>query len=160
MLRLIIALIVIIGLWAAMAHIRRLPPAERKRILWRLGLWGGGAALILMVATGRAHWLFAVLGALLPLAKTAIGLGLQFFPLWKQRQQQHASQSTAPSGPMDVREAMDTLGLKGDGSQLTREDIIGAHRKLMQKIHPDRGGNDYLAAKVNEAKELLLKRLS
>ena len=61
---------------------------------------------------------------------------------------------------MDVREAMDTLGLKGDEQTLTREDIIGAHRKLMQKLHPDRGGNDYLAAKVNEAKELLLKRLS
>ncbi len=159
MLRLIIALIIIIALWAAMAHIRRLPRAERKRILWRLGLWGGGLGLILLVATGRAHWLFAVLGALLPLAKTAIALGLQFFPLWKQRQQQQTGQPAAPSGPMDVREAMDTLGLKGDDTQLTREDIIGAHRRLMQKLHPDRGGNDYLAAKVNEAKELLLKRL-
>lgn len=159
MLRLLIALIVIIGLWAAMAHIRRLPPAERKRLYWRLGLWGGGLGLILMVATGRAHWLFAVLGALLPLAKTAIALGLQFFPLWKQRQQQ-AGPASPPSGPMDVREAMDTLGLKGDEQTLTRDDIIGAHRKLMQKLHPDRGGNDYLAAKVNEAKELLLKRLS
>lgn len=159
MLRLIIALIIIIALWAAMAHTRRLPPAERKRILWRLGLWGGGLGLILLVATGRAHWLFAVLGAMLPLAKTAIALGLQFFPLWKQRQQQQTGQSAAPSGTMDVREAMDTLGLKGDDTQLTREDIIGAHRRLMQKLHPDRGGNDYLAAKVNEAKELLMKRL-
>lgn len=157
MIRLLIALVVIIGLWAAMGHIKRLPPAERKRLLWKMGLWGAGAGLLLLVATGRAHWIFAIIGALLPLAKTAIGLGLQFFPLWKQKQQ---TAGNPPSvGPMSVREAMDTLGLKGDEQALTREQIVSAHRKLMQKLHPDRGGNDFLAAKVNEAKELLIKRL-
>ncbi|WP_027330994.1 hypothetical protein [Marinimicrobium agarilyticum] len=157
MIRLLIALVVIIGLWAAMGHIKRLPPAERKRLLWKLGLWGAGAGLLLLVATGRAHWIFAIIGALLPLAKTAIGLGLQFFPLWKQKQQ--ATGKPPSAGLMTVREAMDTLGLKGDEQTVTREQIVSAHRKLMQKLHPDRGGNDFLAAKVNEAKELLIKRL-
>lgn len=161
MIRLLIALVVIIGLWAAMGHIKRLPPAERKRLLWRLGLWGAGTGLLLLVVTGRAHWIFAIIGALLPLGKTAIALGLQFFPLWKQKQQKQQTTGNTPSaGPMTIREAMDTLGLKGDEQALTREQIVSAHRKLMQKIHPDRGGNDFLAAKVNEAKELLIKRLS
>lgn len=56
------------------------------------------------------------------------------------------------SGNMTRKEALALLGLD---EQATREDIVAAHRKLMQKIHPDRGGNDYLAAKINQAKDLL-----
>ena len=57
------------------------------------------------------------------------------------------------SGDMDRREALNILGLAEDAS---REDIVAAHRSLMQKLHPDRGGNDYLAAKINQAKDFLL----
>ena len=54
---------------------------------------------------------------------------------------------------MSREEALAVLGL---GEDAGREDIIAAHRKLMQKLHPDRGGNDYLAAKINQAKDFLL----
>jgi len=56
-------------------------------------------------------------------------------------------------GSMGRAEALRILGLEDSAS---REEVVAAHRRLMQKLHPDRGGNDYLAAKVNEAKDILL----
>ncbi len=54
-----------------------------------------------------------------------------------------------------VNEARDILGLDDTAS---RQDIVDAHRRLMIKMHPDKGGSNYLAAKINAAKEVLLKQ--
>lgn len=57
------------------------------------------------------------------------------------------------ASPSSRAEALAVLGLQDDA---TEEDITAAHRALIQKCHPDRGGNDYLAAKINQAKDQLL----
>jgi hypothetical protein len=57
------------------------------------------------------------------------------------------------TGVMSRDEALSVLGLKAGA---TSEDIKNAHRRLMKDFHPDRGGSDYLAAKINQAKDILL----
>lgn len=59
-----------------------------------------------------------------------------------------------PSSPTR-EEALLILGLSGNPD---KGEIVAAHRKLIQKLHPDRGGNDYLAARINQAKDVLLSR--
>jgi hypothetical protein len=61
--------------------------------------------------------------------------------------------ASVPSGAMSRDEALAVLGLK-EGA--TADDIRTAHRRLMKEFHPDHGGSDYLAAKINQAKDILL----
>lgn len=73
-------------------------------------------------------------------------------PSWRgQDASSPASRST--DSPMVADEARAVLGL---GPSASPEEVRAAHKRLMQRLHPDRGGSDYLAAKINEAKSALL----
>jgi hypothetical protein len=80
-------------------------------------------------------------------------------PGWREHAQSDAgagSGSNSPRGAkMTEEEAYQILGIQpGAGAQ----EITRAHRSLMKKLHPDQGGTTYLAARVNEAKDVLLRR--
>ena len=61
--------------------------------------------------------------------------------------------SSIGSSAMDKGEAMAILGLE---EPFTAKEVTQAHRSLMGKFHPDKGGNTYLATKLNNARDLLL----
>ncbi|HEX4893418.1 MAG TPA: DnaJ domain-containing protein [Hyphomicrobiaceae bacterium] len=75
-------------------------------------------------------------------------------PSWREDMaRQDAESPKGPDGKMTREEALEILGLT---TAATEDDIRHAHRDLMLKVHPDRGGSTYLAAKINEAKNVAL----
>ena len=65
----------------------------------------------------------------------------------RRAQPQQAANRPPPTATMDVDEALRVLDLEPSAE---RDQIIAAHRRLMQKIHPDHGGSTYLAQQLNE----------
>lgn len=200
--------------------------------LWRYGLVAAGAVLVLMVVTGRAHGLFALIGAAMATGARLLPSLVRYFPmlqklygqvyginpgtsqlggdwvrlemnvetgrmdgevldgplrgeklsalsteqlkmLWEacqadpesarllhaylQRERgdtQHRAPNNARSGDISSREeAFSILGLEPGAD---RDAIVLAHRRLMSRLHPDKGGSDYLASRINQAKDYLL----
>jgi hypothetical protein len=76
-------------------------------------------------------------------------------PDWRAAAGQAAGPGDAApaAGPMPRAEAARLLGIAEDADAAT---VKAAHRRLMMKVHPDHGGSDYLAAKINEAKRVML----
>jgi DnaJ domain len=80
-------------------------------------------------------------------------------PRWREHTQHDAGagqgNSATLGGKMTEEEAYQVLGLQPGASVA---EVGRAHRSLMKKLHPDQGGSTYLAARVNQAKDVLLRR--
>jgi len=124
-------------------------PEQKKSRKITLALVIFAVVMIVLAIFHRMHWVGALLAALAPLARMILAWATDY---WRKTKTPPTA-SASSNNKMSEEEALQTLGLK---KPFTEEEVIDAHRKLMQKIHPDRGGNDYLAARINAAKELLL----
>jgi DnaJ-class molecular chaperone len=80
------------------------------------------------------------------------------FPDWREHAQAgyEGSAAIADESLMTQTLALEILGLDETAD---KEQVTKAHRSLMQKMHPDRGGSDYLAQKINAAKDFLMQKL-
>jgi hypothetical protein len=120
---------------------------------------GSAAGLVRYLAAGFLAGLGALLAARGALLGGAILTAAAALVLLRRRQRARARAGAEPAragGPMTVEEAYAVLGLRPGA---TASEIKAAHHALMQKIHPDHGGTSYLAAKLNEARDLLLERI-
>lgn len=233
--RLIILIALIVVVTVIVQRLKKTPPAQQRSLYIKLGLSAAAIMLILLAATGRIHWIGAIIGAAIAVTRTGLPLLLRYFPMLQQAhrkrsnaaasatnssevstntlkmtlnhdnqqlqgdviagpfagntldqlelaqlqtlldycQQQdppsvkllvsylshrfgnawQTNQSTPPNNGLSTNDALAILGLQAGAS---KEHIIQAHRRMMQKVHPDRGGSDYLAAQINLAKDLLL----
>ena len=162
----IIILIAVAGIALILWHkISKTKGEERKKmILWSV-IGSVLAVLGLLAVTGHLNVITAAIAGLVALLPRATQL-LKYLPFISRLYQQHGqqqgqqnaqnqqgSQSPRNKQTMSTDEAMEILALKPGYSA---DDVKQAHRRMMQKVHPDRGGSDYLAAQINQAKDVLL----
>lgn len=143
--------------WFRKNHAEHGRPFAIKAILVAVAVILLGLAMF-----GRVHWVGAAAATLVAALRFALPLILRNLPLILNLKKAHAGEkqnnNTTPisSAELNQDDAIAVLGLE---KPYTREDVILAHKRIMQNIHPDKGGSDFLASQVNEAKSLLLKIL-
>lgn len=154
----IFILLIMAGVAASLGFIRYGRMVADARYLWfgRIGLY---ICVVLLAIGSKSMWLSIVV--------TLVGLGKLVMDWWKEKaeadnyglgeageEEPGTDYSAKPlTGKLSRREALQVLGLE---EPVSAEDIDRAWKTLIAKNHPDRGGTDWMAAKINEARERLL----
>lgn len=144
---LLLAIGLIIGIFAMYRFFLRASVREIKNLVLAAFIITICVALFVLAVTGRLPAAIATVVALSP-----------FIIRWftKRRRRTAYDQQVGDTGkPMDEKEARRVLGVDANADDKAIKD---AYKKLMKKVHPDQEGSQWMAEKLNEAKDLLLKK--
>ncbi len=151
-------LLIALAALAVSIWLKRLPITERKQALWRVAVPLGVLLLVFAVITGRLHWIVAALGGMAGLLQR-LNVVARCYALFKgqstssEKNTEDRKETRATSDLMNKADAYAVLGLPPGASE---EEIIEAYRRLMQRMHPDRGGSSHLTQKIIQAKKILI----
>lgn len=157
MIKVLLFAIVVTLFFIGYAHFKRMDQPQQRKTLWRIGTCVLIGLLLMLVITGRLHWIGAAIGALLPFLRPAFTYLAE--KLMRIKNDRKAEENYQENKNEKLHEAFSILGLEENWSELNLDKINEAHRNLIQKLHPDRGGNDYLASQINRARDLLITEL-
>ena len=133
-----------------------LPVVEREKFVKR-SLWILGGVLLALLAFAKGNVILGAIATLFAFIVRIIPVLIKLFPVFRffMRQGQENNNQPIVKTSMDKTRAAEILGV---AENATKQEIIAAHKRLMQKIHPDKGGSAALAAEINAAKDVLLKK--
>ena len=148
MLWLLLGAVVLFVLMGGLRAFERASVASVKALVGWVAVLGGLSLALLLILTGRGGFALGALTLLGPL-------------LWRKWQESRGRRiggggpQPPPKRPaaMSRQEAYQVLGLRDGASE---SEIREAHRRLMRGAHPDAGGSDWLASRVNQARDILL----
>ena len=155
------AIVLLILLLGAKAFERASIKTIKALLAWIAAL-GGLTLALLLILSGRAAtaiWAAALFGPLIYQRwQIARGRGTPGGTKAGGTRQRPGAGSGAgrgpsPKGGMSRAEAYEILGLRPGA---TEAEIKDAHHRLMRAAHPDAGGSDWLASRINQARDVLL----
>lgn len=153
----VLGLVILAGLLLAGRWFTTAEPKTLIRVLKFLLFGVIGAAALFFIFTGRLAWAFIAVPVLIPWfmrARTVHRAYRNFSDAASGNFGGGAGQNPrGPGGPMTRAQALEILGLKEGAAE---KEIKDAHRRLIAGIHPDHGGSTFLAAQINQAKDVLL----
>jgi len=148
--QLLLLLGVLLILYVCVQYFKSADPKKIKNLMrYGLALAMGILALVILLKGNIPVALVLATGAVLAWQGSLWDVLAARAGLGRRRNQPAPTDSS-----MTREEALDILGLSGNP---TVTEIKESHHKLMRKIHPDQGGSDYLAMKLNQAKDKLLE---
>jgi hypothetical protein len=143
MVYLILAAGLALAVFSLYRYLLKAPPREIKTLFLAAAAVGVGIAALFLTVTGKLPAAIAILTALWPIGASYL----------KMHRQQQPSARQEPGLPLTTEEAYEVLGLEPGAGE---EEIKAAHLRLMKKVHPDQAGSDWLAKKINAARDRLL----